>query len=184
MPFISRATKGHAPRKLSPAEELEQLCLRPRVGEDQPRHLSTGDRELIGNLFYFTNVAIVIHWLRLLEHNSPENQGIAQLLTDFEELTFSAIPEKHRLLAVEHLNSLMKLTIELQAIADDESMSKAECSSKMLGWCRKWLGTVSADPDFVYRVGIADNLTLLTLVHQSIGALGTNIQTILFGSQP
>ncbi len=183
MVLFNQANNKYASKGCSPAEELEQLCLHLRMGNDQPRHLSSEDRELIGNLFFFTNVAIVVQWLRLLEHSSPEDRGAAQLRADFEKLIFSHVSGKQRALAVEHMRSLIQLTIELQAIVDDKSMSKEELSRRMLGWCRKWLGAASPDPNFVYRVGIVDDLTLLTLVHRSIGTLGAEVQAILSGTQ-
>jgi hypothetical protein len=178
MALSNQSHQEQEPLGRSSAEELDLSCLRLRIGEDQPRHLPGQERGLIGNLLYFTNVAIVIQWLRLLERESG-TAGVEQLLTDFERLVFADVSESRRPILIEHLDSLIKLTVELQQFSDNKSMSKEECSSKMLGWCRKWLGTVSTDENFPYRVGIAENLTLLTLVHRSIGELGGQIQAIL-----
>ena len=133
----------------------------------------------INLLLHFTKAAIVVHWLRIIDHRYSDPRAKA-ILGTFERLTFSSVPSDNKTIAVLHVENLVKATLNLEQIMHDKTISQQDWSRLMLQWCKKWLGLVDTDSLFLNHVTLIYGMDLMIYLRDSMQLLGNAVESVVF----
>jgi hypothetical protein len=105
----------------------------------------------IAGIIFLTKIATAIQWIRIVTNNARYPEKWERVQEELERLVFPPDPLEGVDL-VSYINQLIQMTIELQAIIRDVSVTDsmtALLGKRTLNWCREWLGPVSDDADLL-----------------------------------
>lgn len=143
----------------------------PGLTDDQLQSLT--------KLIQITNVAIVVHWLRLLEQglSDPEKSRARAILKEFERSTISTSPaDEAQARELQHLTN--QLT-RLQEILKDHKMQPDERARRTQIWSREWLSPIFDTEDALDHATQADGPALIALIQQSMKDLAQQAEHVV-----
>jgi hypothetical protein len=180
MQFSSLFRRQKSPS--TPAAAAAALVTRAMMAPDPTVFpgLTEDQLQSISKLIQITNVAIVLHWLRLLDQglSDPEKSRARAILQEFERSTLSAAPAEEEAQARE-LQRLTNQLTRLQEIVKNRKMQPPEYTRRTLIWSREWLAPVFDSEDALDRASQVDGPPLIAHIQQSMKDLAQQVEQIV-----
>jgi hypothetical protein len=171
-------------QSMTPEAAAARLASRVMIGPEKKLFSGLDEEHLhsISDLIHLTNIAIVIHWLRLLEQglSDPEKSRARAILKEFQLVTGSGASEEEAPEQVTELQRLTNQMTKLQQISNDKKILKAEYSSKTLVWSKEWLAPVFDNEDCLERASQTYGPALVAHVNGSIKMLLKSVEAAVF----
>ncbi len=162
----------------TPAAAAEALVARSMMAPDKATLpcLTDDQFQAVTKLIQITNVAIVLHWLRLLEQglSNPEKSRAHNILKEFERSTISASPDDEA--QARELQRLTNQLTRLQEILKDRKMQPDERARRTQIWSREWLSPVFDSEDNLDHATQADGPALIAHIQQSMKDLAQQVE--------
>ena len=181
MQFLSLFRKQKNPT--TPAADAAALVSRAVIAPDKTLFHGLDEEQLqsITKLLQLTNVAIVMHWLRLLEQglSDPEKSRARAILKEFERATVSTAPHEEALAQARELQRLTNQPTRLQEIVKDRKMPPAECTRRTLIWSREWLSPIFSSEDALERASQVDGPPLIAHIQNSMETLAQQVERVV-----
>ncbi len=162
----------------TPAAAAEALVARSMMAPDKATLpcLTDDQFQAVTKLIQITNVAIVLHWLRLLEQglSNPEKSRAHNILKEFERSTISTSPADEA--QARELQRLTNQLTRLQEILKDRKMQPDERARRTQIWSREWLSPVFDSEDNLDHATQADGPALIAHIQQSMKDLAQQVE--------
>jgi hypothetical protein len=139
------------------------------------------ERPTVSLNYYLTKAAIIIQWLRILEHDAACKGRAREVLDEFEQLTFSPLPAGKRAYIVEHIRKLISLVSEINRLMENRSLSEVEIGATGFSVAERWFGTAFDDEDLVIRATVVSGAELISILHDEMRVAGQRVEEAAFG---
>jgi hypothetical protein len=152
------------------------------IAEDSFIGIDRDHIRAINNVLFFTNAAIIINWLRLVQSQS-NLQRPTEILTRFERLIFPQIPTQYGIELVDYINDLTSQITVVQEIASDKAASEQQFITRVTDWSRTFLSPVSDDIQVIEHLVWRCGVQLFGYVHEATSELANSVSQILYGNK-